>query len=77
MMGEKSMEQEMKIKGRCVNLIQETKITIVRVSFQSCDHSDDRQCKSLLYNYLCFSLKQFLLVTLDSILTVLTLKKSK
>lgn len=77
MMGEKSMEQEMKIKGRSVNLIQETKITIVRVSFQYCDHSDDRQCKSLLYNYLCFSLKQFLLVTLDSILTVLTLKKSK
>ena len=76
MMGEKSMEQEMKIKERSVNLIQE-KITIVRVSFQSCDHSDDRQCKSLLYNYLCFSLKQLLLVTLNSILTVLTLKKSK
>ena len=53
MMEAKNMELEIiKIRGRSVNMIQETKIKMVRVSFQSYDHSDDWQFKSLLHNYL-------------------------
>ena len=49
----KNMELEIiKIRGRSVNMIQETKIKMVRVSFQSYDHSHDWQFKSLLHNYL-------------------------